>query len=125
RAATRARVKLSSCRAARAGADAGATMDRDDVANLLRQLELRRVEPRERRRERGNALVVARALVDDHAPLHPARALDAAQAAAHDRCERRPAGLQRLVRDLDVELFGGGLEQLEHDFWLHSKGHTI
>ena len=35
-----------------------------------------------------------------------------------------PAGLERLVADLDPELIGCVLQQLEHDFWLHSGTHT-
>src|ERR1044071_5438455 len=68
-------------------------------------------DPRQRRREGGDALLGGGALVDDD-PVLP---LHAAQAAVDD------AGLQRFVADANLELLGGGLEQLEHDFRLHGQ----
>src|SRR3569623_554374 len=90
-------------------------MQRDQLARRLRQRQLARIEPAERRGERRHSLLVARALVHDDAE----RALHLAQATAQGRA------LERLVGDLDPELVTGAFEQLEHDFWLHDPSHTI
>src|SRR3569623_1143155 len=90
-------------------------MQRDQLARRLRQRQLARIEPAERRGERRHSLLVARALVPEDAE----RALHLAQATAQGRA------LERLVGDLDPELGTGAFEQLEHDFWLHDPSHTI